>query len=161
MAGLETLDEIVQQYCISSSPSKSRLYIGLGILFTFFAIIGIWIPGWPTVSWAVPAAYFFSISSERLFRWTLTNQYFGEAIFQYYSSGKTIPKHAKNWIIVLIISMTTLSAIFIWYVSTLGEGKIFDPATWDGADPGFGSITVIIVGLIGVWYVGVKIPERK
>jgi len=161
MAGLETLDEIVQQYCISSSPSKSRLYIGLGILFTFFAIIGIWIPGWPTVSWAVPAAYFFSISSERLFRWTLTNQYFGEAIFQYYSSGKTIPKHAKNWIIVLIISMTALSATFIWYVSTLGDGKIFDPATWDGADPGFGSITVIIVGLIGVWYVGVKIPERK
>ena len=161
MARLESLDEIVQEYCVSSSPSKSRLYIGLGIMFTFFAIIGIWIPGWPTVSWAVPAAYFFSISSEKLFRWTLTNRYFGDAIFEYYATGKTIPKHAKNWIIALIITMTAFSTTFVWYISTLGDGKILDPSTWNGADPGFGSMTVLVVGIIGVWYVGVKIPHRE
>ena len=82
MERLETVEEIVEEYSVSSSPSKSRLYTILGSLFVVFAIIGIWIPGWPTVSWAVPAAYFFSISSERLFRWTLTNDYFGPAIFR-------------------------------------------------------------------------------
>ena len=85
MERLETVEEIVEEYSVSSSPSKSRLYTILGSLFVVFAIIGIWIPGWPTISWAVPAAYFFSISSERLFRWTLTNDYFGSAIFEYYA----------------------------------------------------------------------------
>ena len=88
MERLGTVDEIVERYSVSSSPSKSRLYTTLGGLFVVFAIIGIWIPGWPTVSWAVPAAYFFSISSEKLFRWTLTNDYFGPAIFEYYATGK-------------------------------------------------------------------------
>ena len=74
---LETIDEIVKEYCVSSSPLKSRIYVSLGYLFVFFAIIGIWIPGWPTVSWAVPAAFLFSLSNETLFRWALSNKYFG------------------------------------------------------------------------------------
>ena len=161
MARLESLDEIVQEYCVSSSTTKSRLYIGLGIMFTFFAIIGIWIPGWPTVSWAVPAAYFFSISSEKLFRWTLTNRYFGDAIFEYYATGKTIPKHAKNWIIALIITMTAFSTTFVWYISTLGDGKILDPSTWNGADPGYGAVTIILVGLFGMFYVATRVRIRE
>ena len=52
MERLETVDEIVERYCVASSPGKSRLYVGLGSLFLVFAVIGIWIPGWPTVSWA-------------------------------------------------------------------------------------------------------------
>ena len=59
---LETIDEIVEKYCVSSSPLKSKIYVSLGYLFVMFAIIGIWVPGWPTVSWAVPAAFLFSLS---------------------------------------------------------------------------------------------------
>jgi len=36
-----------------------------------------------------------------------------------------------------------------------------DPSSWDGADPGFGAGTVILVGLIGVWYVGFRVPTRE
>jgi len=161
MERLDTVDEIVEKYSVSSSPSKSRLYTTLGGLFVFFAIIGIWIPGWPTVSWAVPAAYFFSISSEKLFRWTLTNEYFGSAIFEYYATGKTIPKHAKYGVVSLIGVMSSLSAYFVWAVSTRGTGTLSDPSTWDGADPGFGAGTVLLVGLIGVWYVGFRVPTRN
>ena len=93
---LESLDAIVERYCVASSPAKSRLYIGLGSLFVIFAIVGIWVPGWPTVSWAVPAAFLFSYSSETMFRWTLTNRFFGPAMFEYYATGKTIPKHARR-----------------------------------------------------------------
>lgn len=161
MERLETVEEIVEEYSISSSPSKSRLYTILGSLFVVFAIIGIWIPGWPTVSWAVPAAYFFSISSERLFRWTLTNDYFGPAIFEYYATGKTIPRHAKYGVVSLIAAMSSLSAYFVWAVSTRGSGSLGDPTSWDGADPGFGAATILIIGMIGVWYVGFRVPTRN
>lgn len=83
---LETIDAVVEQYCVASSSTKSRLYTALGLLFVVFAILGIWIPGWPTVSWAVPAAFLFSYSSEKMFRWTLTNRYFGSAMFEYYAT---------------------------------------------------------------------------
>ena len=40
---LESIDAIVERYCVASHPAKSRLYTGLGLLFVIFAIIGIWI----------------------------------------------------------------------------------------------------------------------
>ena len=157
---LQSVDEIVETYSVSSSPTKSRIYSILGCIFIVFAIIGIWVPGWPTVSWAVPAAYFFSISSEKLFRWTLTNQYFGSSIFEYYATGKTLSRHAKYGIASLIAVMTSSSAYFVWLVSTKGDGVLSDPSSWNGADPGFGAGVTILVGIIGVWYVGIKVPTR-
>ena len=160
MERLETVDDIVERYCVASSPGKSKLYVGLGSLFLAFAVIGIWIPGWPTVSWAVPAAFLVSLSSEKMFRLTLTNRYFGAAMFEYYATGKTIPKHAKYLTVGLIATMTSLSSYFVWYVSTRGDGVLTDPASWNGADPGFGAGAIILVGLIGMWYVGFKVPSR-
>ncbi len=160
MERLETIDEVVERYCVASSPAKSRLYVGLGSLFLVFAVIGVWIPGWPTVSWAVPAAFLFSLSSERMFRLTLTNRYFGSAMFDYYATGKTIPKHAKYVTVGLIALMASISSYFVWHVSTKGNGVLTDPSSWNGADPGFGAGTVILVGLIGMWYVGFKVPSR-
>jgi len=160
MERLETVDDIVERYCVASSPGKSKLYVGLGSLFLAFAVIGIWIPGWPTVSWAVPAAFLFSLSSERMFRLTLTNRYFGAAMFEYYATGKTMPKHAKYLTVGLIATMTSLSSYFVWHVSTRGDGVLTDPTSWNGADPGFGGGTIILVGLIGMWYVGFKVPSR-
>jgi len=161
MVRIDSLDEIVERYCVSSNPFLRRLCFALGLLFVGFAIVGIWVPGWPTVSWAVPAAILFSYSSERMFRWTMTNRFFGSAMFEYYATGKTIPQHAKSGIIALIALMSTTSAIFVWYVSTLGEGVVSDPSSWDGADPGFGSITIILVGMVGVWYVSTRVRTRE
>ena len=160
MERMESLDAIVEKYCSSSNPFLNRLYFGLGVLFVGFAIIGIWIPGWPTVSWAVPAAFLFSYSSERMFRWALTNRFFGPAMFEYYATGKTVPRHAKAVIIALISLMSTISSAFVWYVSTLGSGVISDPSSWDGEDRGFGSVSIILVGFFGVCYVAVKVRTR-
>ena len=160
MERLETVDDIVERYCVASSPGKSKLYVGLGSLFLAFAVIGIWIPGWPTVSWAVPAAFLFSLSSERMFRLTLTNRYFGAAMFDYYDTGKTMPKHAKYLTVGLIATMTSLSSYFVWHVSTRGDGVFTEPVSWNGAAPGFGAGAIILVGLIGMWYVGFKVPSR-
>ena len=160
MQRLESIEQIIEKYAVTSDPIKSKIYISLGCLFVFFAIVGVFVPGWPTVSWAVPAAFLFSISNEKLFRWSLTNSYFGAAIFEYYATGKTIPKHAKYGIVGLVTLMASLSAYFVWHVSTKGRGELSDPSSWDGADPGYGAVTIILVGFVGVLYIILKIKSR-
>jgi hypothetical protein len=145
---LQTVDEIVSRYAVRSHPLKQRIYIFLGCLFVVFAIIGVWIPGWPTISWAVPAAFLFSLSSEKLFRWTLTNRYFGAPLFTYYASGKTLPKHVKVIIMLLIAAMAGSSAFAVFLVSY-------------PADPGYGPGSIILVGLGGIWYVGQRVRTRQ
>ncbi len=144
---LASVDEIVRRYGATSSPLRRRLYIALGSLFVAFAVIGIWVPGWPTVSWAIPAAFLFSMSSERLFRWSLTNRLFGPALFEYYASGKTIPRHAKWSIVALIAVMSMVSAYLVFRVSY-------------PADPGFGPAVILLVGLVGAWYVAARVGTR-
>lgn len=160
MRTFETVDEIVEHYFTSSSSFKSKIYAVLGSIFVIFAIIGIWLPGWPTVSWAVPAAFLFSLSNEKLFRWSLTNDYFGSALFRYYATGKTLPYHVKVIIASFILGMSTISSYFVWYVSTKGNGELIVPSSWNGADPGFGAGTILFVGLIGIWYVLFQVKSR-
>lgn len=144
---LPSVEAIVARYAATSSPIRRRAYIALGSLFVVFAVIGVWVPGWPTVSWAIPAAFLFSLSSERLFRWTLTNRLFGPALFEYYATGKTIPRHAKHSILALIAIMSVLSAYIVFRVSY-------------PADPGFGPAVILLVGVVGLWYVGKRVATR-
>lgn len=158
---LSSVDEVMATYAISASPVKRVVFLSLGLVFIVFAVIGIWVPGWPTVSWAVPAAFFFSMSSPRLFRWTMENRWFGNAIFDYYATGKTVPKHAKYGIAGFITASTLLSAYGVWEVSVRGEGVLSQPSTWNGADPGFGPATVLLVGLVGVWFILIRVRTRE
>ena len=57
--------------------------------------------------------------------------------------------------------MSCLSAYFVWLVSTKGDGILADPSSWNGADPGFGSGTILFVGLIGIWYVLSQVKSSK
>jgi len=159
---LESVDAVVEKYAVVSNPVKSRIYVGLGSIFVVFSIIGIWIPGWPTVSWAVPAAFLFSLSNEKLFRWTLTNRFFGSALFEYYATGKSLPGHVKLVIAAMIGLMSSASAYFVWYISTRGDGTLFDTSSWNGKDEfGFGAITVLSVGILGMIYVLTAVKTRK
>ena len=57
--------------------------------------------------------------------------------------------------------MSTVSAYFVWYVSTKGDGTLFDISSWNGADQyAFGSITIMAVGLIGMAYVLMMVKSR-
>lgn len=141
------IDRVVARYAVASSPIKSRVYMALGCVFVVFAVVGLVVPGWPTVSWAVPAAFLFSLSNERLFRWSLGNRFFGPALLHYYEQGKTLPRHAKLGLASLIALMSLISAWFVFLVSY-------------PADPGFGPVTILLVGLAGIWYVAIKLPTR-
>ena len=82
-------------------------------------------------------------------------------MFDYYATGKTVPSHAKVAIIVLIGLMSAASATLVWKVSTLGDGEIFEPSSWNGADPGYGAVTIILVGLFGMFYVATRVRIRE
>ena len=60
----------------------------------------------------------------------------------------------------MISLMTILSTYGVWAVSTRGDGTLLDPSTWNGADPGYGSATILAAGIIGIWYVSARVKTR-
>lgn len=140
-------DEEILEYILDlHKPSRNILvrwvWNVLGGMFVIFAAIGTVIPGWPTTSWLVAAGFCFGRSSRKMFRWLLTNRMFGNALLEYYKAGKALPLHSK---IVIIGIISVVSALSIWTVTKLG-------------DPGFGQTTIALVALIGIWFVGWKVP---
>ena len=91
-------DVVVQRVLSEHKPSRNPVvrgvWIGVGSLAVVFAFIGVVVPGWPTTSWLVMAAYCYGRSSQKLFRWLLTNRIFGPMLLEYYRSGKALPLHS-------------------------------------------------------------------
>jgi len=136
------LEAILDMHKPSKNPVVRWLWTGLGSIFVVFAAIGTILPGWPTTSWLVAAGFCFGRSSRRMFRWLLTNRIFGNALLEYYKAGRALPLHSKIVIIGIILLVSVFS---IYTVTKLG-------------DPGFGQATIAIIALIGVWFVGWKVP---
>ena len=138
----DILEAILDMHKPSKNPIVRWLWTGLGSIFVVFAAIGTVVPGWPTTSWLVAAGFCFGRSSRRMFRWLLTNRIFGNALLEYYKAGRALPLHSK----IVIIGIISLVSVFSIYVVTkLG-------------DPGFGQATIAIVALVGIWFVGWKVP---
>jgi len=138
----EVVEIVLSEHKPSRNPLVRVIWVVLGLIFVVFAYIGILIPGWPTTSWLVAAAFCFARSSQKLFRWLLTNPMFGKVLLNYYRAGKALPLHSK---IVIIGMLSVVSIISIVVISKAG-------------DPGFGQTLVGIVALVGVWFVGWKVP---
>lgn len=138
----EVTNRVLAHHKPSANPVIRSVWVVIGSVFVVFAGIGVLLPGWPTTSWLVAAAYCYGRSSQRLFRWLLTNRLFGSILLSYYRSGKALPFHSKIAICGLIALVSVAS---IWYITLLG-------------DPGFGQTTIAIVALIGVWWVGWRVP---
>ena len=139
-------EEILECILDLHKPSRNFLvrcvWIALGIIFVIFAAIGVIVPGWPTTSWLVAAGFCFGRSSRKMFRWLLTNRLFGNALLQYYKAGKALPLHSK---IIIMGLISIVSGLSIWAVTKLG-------------DPGFGQTIIALAALVGVWFVGWKVP---
>ena len=138
----DILEAILDMHKPSKNPIVRWLWTGLGSIFVVFAAIGTVVAGWPTTSWLVAAGFCFGRSSRRMFRWLLTNRIFGNALLEYYKAGRALPLHSK---IVIIGIISLVSAFSIYVVTKLG-------------DPGFGQATIAIVALVGIWFVGWKVP---
>ena len=147
LSGLHQSDEeVVNRVLAEHKPSRNPLvrgvWIVLGSLAVVFAVIGLVVPGWPTTSWLVGAAFCYARSSQKLFKWLLTNRLFGPVLLEYYRSGKALPFHSKMIISAIIC---VVSGASIYGITKAG-------------DPGFGQATILIVAVIGVWWVGWKVP---
>jgi len=138
----EIIIAILDLHKQSKNPVVRWLWTGLGCIFVVFALIGILLPGWPTISWLVAAGFCFGRSSRRMFRWLLTNRLFGNSLLEYYKAGQALPFHSKMVIITIILLVSVFS---IYTLTTLG-------------DPGFGQTSIAVAALIGVWFVGWKVP---
>ncbi len=138
----EVIETVLAMHKPSANPLVRTSWVAIGSIFVVFAGIGVFLPGWPTTSWLVAAAYCYGRSSQKLFRWLLTNPMFGSLLLGYYRSGRALPFHSKIAICGLI---ALVSAASIWYITILG-------------DPGFGQTTIAIVAVIGIWWVGWRVP---
>ena len=73
---------------------KKKLYITFGFLAVALAIIGVFIPGLPTVPFLLVALFCFERSSKKYHDMIMNNKYFGPVLQDYYS-GKGLTPSVK------------------------------------------------------------------
>ena len=64
---------------------KKKLYITFGFLAVALAIVGVFIPGLPTVPFLLVALFCFERSSKKYHDMIMNNKYFGPVLQDYYS----------------------------------------------------------------------------
>lgn len=103
--------------------------------------IGVVVPGLPTTVFFIMAAWCFSRSSRRLERWVLGLPGVGPMVVDY-RSGLGMPRRAKVLAIGCIVLAAGSSAWFL--IDNLAVRAV-----------------VAVLGAIGVWYVGWRVPTRE
>lgn len=100
----------------ANAPKKSRNPLVRGVLFVLglicLALIPLsYLPGIPTFDLVLLAAFFFSMSSDRMHNWMLNHRYFGKIINGYREYGLTM---RMKWVAGFgIAASILLSAVFL------------------------------------------------
>ena len=92
-----------------------------GSLFLALGMVGIVIPVLPTTPFLLLAAVCYGHSSERSYRWLVTNRVFGRYLDDYLR-GRGMPWRAKVFALVLLWGTITLSAVLFvsqWWLRIL------------------------------------------
>lgn len=121
------------QLNVSRSRVVRAAFVALGFVFLAIGIAGFYVPVLPGTVNLLIAAYFFSMSNERMFRWMLTNKYFGQQLRDY-RAGLGIPRNVKIVAVVSIVLSVALTVVL----------ALNDP--WARAG-------MVLFGLVGVWFV--------
>ncbi|MEM9565023.1 MAG: YbaN family protein [Actinomycetota bacterium] len=117
------------------------VYLCAGLICVGVGGLGIVVPGLPTTGPFILAAWCFSRSSTRLENWILNLPGIGPMVRDY-RSGLGMPRRAKVFAIGSMSIAVTLSVLF----------ALDHPAL---------RILVAVLGVIGVWYVGFRVPTRE
>ena len=99
------------------------------------------VPGLPTTIFLIMAAGCYARSYPQLERWILDLPGVGQMVRDY-RAGLGMPRRAKVWAISMIAAACGLSA-----------GLLIDPVAV--------RLLVAAVGLVGVWFVGWRVPTRE
>lgn len=126
-----------------SAPRKARSPIARALLFVLGLIcLGLiplsYLPGIPTFDLILLAAFFFSMSSDRMYGWMMNHRYFGRVIRGYRDHGLTM---RMKWVAAIGITG-----------SLLVSGVFLTDNTW---------VRVILaaVGVYAIWFVFTR-PTR-
>lgn len=116
LAVAEALDD-------ARSHMKRVLLIVAGTLFVVLGLVGVVLPVLPTTPFLLLAAACYVRSSRRLYRWLLTNRFFGEYLRRF-RDGEGIPLATKIWAISLLWLSLGSSAFLavparLWWVRLL------------------------------------------
>ena len=89
---------------------KKKLYITFGFLAVALAIVGVFIPGLPTVPFLLVALFCFERSSKKYHDMIMNNKYFGSVLQDYYSGkGLTLSVKIKA---ILFLSCGMIFSIY-------------------------------------------------
>lgn len=111
------------------NPVLKIILLFCGFLFTGLGLIGIVVPGLPTTPFMILAAYCFMKSSDRLYKWVITNKLF----------GKRVKKFLDNKAISLWGKISCISAMWIMIIISI---IFFIDQLWI-------RILLAVIGLIG------------
>ncbi len=132
--------DIDSESSVRTGPTK-YLFFFFGFVFAALGFIGIVVPGLPTTVFMIMAASCFAKSSPRFERWILDLPIIG-AMVRDHRSGLGMPRKAKAIAISMMVVATALSIVFA--IDQLGIRFV-----------------VGVVGAVGVWYVGIRVPTRE
>ena len=104
---------------------KKKLYITFGFLAVALAIVGVFIPGLPTVPFLLVALFCFERSSKKYHDMIMNNKYFGPVLQDYYS-GKGLTSSVK---IKAILFLSCGMAFSIYKIQNL-HAKIALAVVW-------------------------------
>jgi hypothetical protein len=138
---MSNLDKNIHIAKEASNPFIKVLWIIAGSVFVVLGAFGVILPGLPTTPFLILAAACYIRSSQKLYDWLIANKTFGPYLRDY-REGKGIPKKAKK---IALVMMT----IFVGY------------AVLFALDDLFVRIVVLILGMIGFFYVAYRVPSPK
>lgn len=118
---------------VSRNPIARTAYAVLGFVFLGVGIFGFFVPGPPGTVFLLVALYFFSMSNERMYRWMLSNKYFGKTLIDY-KSGLGIPRRIKAIAVSCIVLAVGYSAGFVIETPWI-------------------RLALVALGIYGVWFV--------
>jgi uncharacterized membrane protein YbaN (DUF454 family) len=116
------------------------LLLGLGWTSVLLGAIGVVVPGLPTTGFFVLAAWCFARSSPRFEAWVLGLPGIGPMVADH-QAGLGMPRRAKALAIGSMALAVVTSATF--------------------ALDGVARAVVLALGVVGVWFVGWRIPTRE
>ena len=125
----------------ASNPIIKVLWVIAGSVFVVLGAFGVILPGLPTTPFLILAAACYIRSSQRLYDWLIANKTFGPYLRDY-REGKGIPKRAKK---IALVMMT----IFVGYAVLFALDDLFVRSV------------VLILGMIGFFYVAYRVPSAK
>ena len=112
----------------STAPRKARSPLVRAVLFVLglicLALVPLsYLPGIPTFDLILLAAFFFSMSSDRMYAWMVNHRYFGRVILGYRDHGLTM---RMKWVAAISITASLLlSGLFLtelWWVRLILGG---------------------------------------